>query len=68
MEATGRYHEPMAAALHEHGICVTVINPLFIEQSSGGSIRNEQIPKMHRGKASPLLASGGLASASGNLS
>lgn len=31
MEATGRYHEPVAAALHEHGIRVTVMNPLFIK-------------------------------------
>ena len=39
MEATGRYHEPVAAALHEYGIRVTVINSLFIKQSGGGSIR-----------------------------
>ena len=39
MEATGRYHEPVAAALHEYGIRVTVLNPLFIKQSGGGSIR-----------------------------
>ena len=38
MEVTGRYHEPVAAALHEYGIRVTVINPLFIKQSGGGSI------------------------------
>ncbi len=31
MEATGRYHEPVAAALHEYGIRVTVMNPLFIK-------------------------------------
>ena len=40
MEATGRYHEPVAAALHEYGIRVTVMNPLFIKQSGrqkGGS-------------------------------
>lgn len=40
MEATGRYHEPVAAALREYGIRVTVMNPLFIKQS-GGSIRKE---------------------------
>ena len=39
MEATGRYHEPVAAALHEYGIYVCVLNPLFIKQSGGGSIR-----------------------------
>ena len=32
MEATGRYHEPIAAALHEYGIYVCVLNPLFIKQ------------------------------------
>ena len=39
MEATGRYHEPVAATLHEYGIYVTVLNPLFIQRSGGGSIR-----------------------------
>ena len=39
MEATGRYYEPVAAALHEYGIYVCVLNPLFIKQSGGGSIR-----------------------------
>ena len=39
MEATGRYHEPVAAALHEYGIYVCVLNPLYIKQSGGGSIR-----------------------------
>jgi len=38
MEATGRYHEPVAATLHEYGIRVTMMNPLFIKQSGGGSI------------------------------
>ena len=32
MEATGRYHEPVAAALHEYGIYVSVLNPLLIKQ------------------------------------
>lgn len=45
MEATGRYHEPVAAALHEYGIRVTVINPLFIKQSGGGSIRKVKTDK-----------------------
>ena len=39
MEATGRYHEPVAEALHEYGIYVCVLNPLLIKQSGGGSIR-----------------------------
>ena len=45
MEATGRYHEPVAAALHEYGIRVTVINPLFIKQSGGGSLRKVKADK-----------------------
>jgi len=45
MEATGRYHEPVAAALHKYGIRVTVINPLFIKQSGGGSIRKVKTDK-----------------------
>ena len=44
MESTGRYHEPVAAALHEYGIRVTVMNPLFIKQS-GGSIRKVKTDK-----------------------
>lgn len=39
MEATGRYHEPVAAALHEMGIYVCVLNPILIKQSGGGSVR-----------------------------
>ena len=45
MEATGRYHEPVAAALHEHGIYVCVLNPLLIKQSGGGSIRKVKTDK-----------------------
>jgi transposase len=30
MEATGRYHDPIVAALHEAGIYVCVVNPLVI--------------------------------------
>lgn len=33
METRGRYHEPIAASLHEYGICITVMNPLFIKQN-----------------------------------
>lgn len=39
MEATGRYHEPVAAALMENGIYVSVLNPILIKQSGGGSVR-----------------------------
>ena len=45
IEATGRYHEPVAAALHECGIYVCVLNPLLIKQSGGGSIRKVKTDK-----------------------
>lgn len=45
MEATGRYHEPVAAALHEYGIYVCVLNPILIHQSGGGSIRKVKSDK-----------------------
>lgn len=45
MEATGRYHEPVAATLHEYGIYVTILNPLLIQRSSGGSIRKVKTDK-----------------------
>lgn len=45
MEATGHYHEPVAATLHEYGIYVTVLNPLFIQRSGGGSIRKVKTDK-----------------------
>ena len=44
-EATGRYHEPVAAALHKYGIYVCVLNPLYIKQSGGGSIRKVKTDK-----------------------
>lgn len=34
MEATGRYHEPVAAQLHSAGIFVSILNPLLIIISS----------------------------------
>lgn len=39
MEATGRYHEPVAALLHSEGIFVSILNPLLIKQSGAGSLR-----------------------------
>jgi transposase len=45
MESTGRYHEPVAVALHELGIYVAVLNPLLIKQSGGGSIRKVKTDK-----------------------
>ncbi len=45
MEATGRYHEPVATAIHEYGIYVCVLNPILIHQSGGGSIRKVKSDK-----------------------
>lgn len=40
MEATGRYHEPVASTLHERGIYVSVLNPLAIHgYCTGGTVR-----------------------------
>ena len=40
MEATGRYHEPVAAELHSHGIFVSVVNPLAIHgYCASGTVR-----------------------------
>lgn len=40
MEATGRYHEPVAMELHDHGIFVSVVNPLAIHgYCSSGTVR-----------------------------
>jgi transposase len=39
MEATGRYHEPIAAALLDAGLFVCVLNPIVVHQSGAGSIR-----------------------------
>jgi len=45
MEATGRYHEAIAAALHEMGIYVCILNPIVIKQSGGGSVRKVKSDK-----------------------
>ncbi len=45
MEATGRYHKPVAKALHEYGIYVCVLNPILIHQSGGGSVRKVKSDK-----------------------
>ena len=46
MEATGRYHEAIAAELHEHGIFVSVVNPIVIHNYSTDSsvrkVKNDQ--------------------------
>ncbi len=45
MEATGRYHEPVAAMLHEMGIFVCILNPIVIKQSGAGSVRKVKTDK-----------------------
>ncbi len=45
MEATGRYHEPIAAALHKMGIFVCILNPIVIKQSGAGSVRKVKTDK-----------------------
>ena len=36
MEATGHYHEPVAAALHKAGLFVSVLNPIVIHEAGSG--------------------------------
>lgn len=36
MEATGIYHEPLAYALHEMGVQVSVVNPVFVRDFAKG--------------------------------
>ena len=38
-EATGRYHEPVAAALYDAGIYVSVVNPILIHGYGNNSVR-----------------------------
>jgi len=45
MEATGRYHEPVAVALHEVGIFVSVVNPKLIKDYSNNSLRKVKTDK-----------------------
>lgn len=39
MEATGRYHEPVAAVLQHYGLFISILNPIVIKQSGAGSVR-----------------------------
>lgn len=39
MECTGRYHEPVANALHEAGLFVSTVNPHLIRDFSNNSLR-----------------------------
>lgn len=45
MEATGRYHEAVAAALHEVGIFVSVVNPILIHDYGNNSVRKVKTDK-----------------------
>lgn len=45
MEYTGRYYEPIAQALHEAGIVVSVVNPLLIKQYGNNSVRKVKTDK-----------------------
>lgn len=45
MEASGRYHEPVAAALGHYGLFVSVLNPIVIKQSGAGSVRKVKSDK-----------------------
>jgi transposase len=45
MEATGRYHEPVVAALNEAGFFVTVVNPILIHGYGNNSVRRVKTDK-----------------------
>ncbi|WP_066688447.1 IS110 family RNA-guided transposase [Christensenella intestinihominis] len=45
MEYTGRYYEPVAKALHQAGIFVSVVNPLLINQYGNNSVRKVKTDK-----------------------
>lgn len=45
LEATGRYHEPVVAALHEAGIFVSVVNPKLIKDFGNNSLRKVKTDK-----------------------
>ena len=45
MEATGVYYEPVARRLHEHGIFVSVVNPVLISDFGGNTLRKPKTDK-----------------------
>lgn len=45
LESTGHYHEPVVAVLQQQEVFVSVLNPLLIKYSSGGSIRKVKTDK-----------------------
>ena len=59
MEATGRYHETIASALHERGVFVSVVNPILIHHYNPGcTVRKVKTDKKDSGtsNASPEAA------------
>lgn len=45
LEATGRYHEPVVAALYNAGIYVSVVNPLLVHDYKNNSLRQAKTDK-----------------------
>ena len=45
MEATGVYYEPVARRLHEHGIFVSVVNPVLISDYGDNTLRKAKTDK-----------------------
>lgn len=45
MEATGVYYESIARRLHEHGIFVSVVNPMLISDFGGNTLRKAKTDK-----------------------
>ena len=45
MEATGNYFEPIARYLHDHGIFVSVVNPMLISDFGGNTLRKAKTDK-----------------------
>lgn len=42
MESTGSYHEPLACALHDQGLWVSVVNPLLVKRfAEANRVRNK---------------------------
>lgn len=50
MEATGAYHLPLLAMLHEAGVFVSVVNPLVMKQYARGGVRKGKSDKLDAAK------------------
>ena len=56
MECTGRYHEPVAHALHEKGIVVCVVNPIAIHNAGNGvSVRKTKTDRVDASVIASML-------------